>query len=130
MRTLGIDPVQALVVPRVLALILTLPILALIADVAGLVGGAVMAWSSLGISPRMFTTRLIEEVPLNHAVVGLVKAPVFALLIGVIGCHGGMRVKDDAASLGMTTSASVVAAIFAVIAADAAFSIFFAQMGW
>lgn len=130
MQTLGIDPVQALVVPRVLALILTLPILALISDVSGLVGGAVMSWISLGISPAMFLTRLSQEVSINHVLVGLSKAPVFALLIGVIGCQAGMKVGSDAASLGAQTSRAVVSAIFAVIVADAAFSIFFSQMGW
>lgn len=130
MRTLGIDPVEALIVPRLLALIVTLPVLALLADFAGLIGGAAMSWISLGISPGMFITRLHEGVAMRHAIVGLVKAPVFAVLIGLIGCHAGMRVKGDAASLGMMTSRSVVAAIFAVIVADAAFSIFFAHMDW
>ena len=109
---------------------LTLPVLALLADIAGLAGGAVMSWAALGISPGMFVTRLTEGVEVRHVVVGLVKAPVFALLIGLIGCHAGMRVKGDAASLGMMTSRAVVSAIFAVIVADAAFSIFFAQAGW
>jgi len=130
MRTLGIDPIEALIVPRILALLVTLPILALLADIAGLVGGAAMSWATLGISPGMFATRLVEVVSVNHVVVGLVKAPVFALLIGLIGCQAGMRVQGDAASLGMLTSRAVVAAIFAVIVADAAFSIFFAQMDW
>lgn len=130
MQTLGIDPVQALIVPRILALVLTLPILALIADVAGLVGGAMMSWISLGISPAMFMTRLSQEVSVNHILVGLAKAPVFALAIGVIGCQAGMKVGNDAASLGAQTSRAVVSAIFAVIIADAAFSIFFSQMGW
>ncbi|MRX50528.1 MlaE family lipid ABC transporter permease subunit [Paracoccus sp. S-4012] len=129
MRTLGIDPVEALIVPRILALIVTLPILVLLADIAGLIGGAAMSWATLNISPSMFATRLIEGVDWIHAVVGLVKAPVFALLIGLIGCHAGMRVKGDAASLGMMTSRAVVAAIFAVIVADAGFSIVFAEVG-
>lgn len=130
MRTLGIDPVAALVVPRVLALVLTLPILALLSDIAGLMGGAAMAWASLGISPAMFATRMTEGIEARHALVGLAKAPVFAVLIGLIGCHAGLRVKGDAASLGMMTSRAVVAAIFAVIVADAAFSILFARLGW
>lgn len=130
MRTLGIDPVEALIVPRILALVLTLPILALLADIAGLVGGAAMSWASLGISPSMFAIRLVEGVEVHHVVVGLAKAPVFAVLIGLIGCHAGMRVRGDAASLGMMTSRAVVAAIFAVIVADAGFSIFFARMDW
>lgn len=129
MRTLAIDPVAALIVPRVLALILMLPILGLIANLAGLIGGALMAWVELGISPAMFQTRLIEGTDVKHVFVGLVKAPVFALVIGIIGCQAGLRVKGTAESLGSMTSSSVVAAIFAVIVIDALFSIFFAQIG-
>lgn len=128
MRTLGLDPDLALVLPRVLALVLMLPILGLISDLAGLLGGGVMSWIELGLSPAVFLARLAEVDP-GHAVVGLVKAPVFALIIGVIGCHAGMRVGNDAESLGRMTSAAVVNAIFAVIIADAAFSIFFAKVG-
>ena len=129
MNTLGIDPVQALFVPRILALVLMLPILGLIANISGLIGGALMAWIELGISPALFRVRLVEGVSVDHAIVGLVKAPVFALIIGVIGCHAGMQVKSNAESLGRMTSAAVVAAIFAVIVADAMFSIFFAEVG-
>jgi phospholipid/cholesterol/gamma-HCH transport system permease protein len=129
MRTLGIDPAMALFVPRILALLLMLPILGLIANVAGLFGGALMSWIELGISPAMFRTRLIEGTDADHLMVGLVKAPVFAVIIGVVGCHAGMQVKGNAESLGQQTSKSVVAAIFAVIVADALFSIFFAEIG-
>ena len=129
MRTLGMDPAQALFVPRVLALLIMLPILGLVANVAGLFGGALMSWIELGISPAMFVTRLVEQVHVNHAMVGITKAPVFALIIGVVGCHAGMRVKGNAESLGAMTSASVVTAIFAVIVADALFSVFFARLG-
>jgi phospholipid/cholesterol/gamma-HCH transport system permease protein len=129
MRTLGLDPATVLFLPRILALLLMLPILGLIADVMGLLGGALMAWIDLGISPSMFRTRLIEGTDVAHVFVGLVKAPVFALIIGVVGCHAGMQVKGDAESLGRMTSNAVVTAIFAVIVADAMFSIFFAQIG-
>ncbi|MDW4549270.1 ABC transporter permease [Defluviimonas sp. D31] len=129
MRTLGIDPAAALIVPRVLALVLMLPILGLIANVSGLVGGALMSWIELGISPAMFRTRLVEGTDVDHVFVGLVKAPVFAIIIGVIGCQAGLRVKGTAESLGRMTSSAVVAAIFAVIVIDALFSIFFAQIG-
>jgi len=129
MRTLGLDPATLLFVPRILALVLMLPILGLIANVMGLFGGALMAWMDLGISPSMFQTRLVEGTDIGHVFVGLVKAPVFALIIGVVGCHAGMRVKGNAESLGRMTSAEVVTAIFAVIVADAMFSIFFAQVG-
>jgi len=129
MRTLGIDPAMALFVPRILALLLMLPILGLIANVMGLLGGAIMSWVELGISPAMFRTRLIEGTSIDHVMVGMVKAPVFALIIGVVGCHAGMKVGSNAESLGRRTSGAVVAAIFAVIVADALFSVFFAQLG-
>ncbi|MEE4345471.1 MAG: MlaE family lipid ABC transporter permease subunit [Paracoccaceae bacterium] len=128
MRTLGIDPAMALFVPRILALLLMLPILGLIANVMGLLGGAIMSWIELGISPAMFRTRLIEGTGISHVIVGMVKAPVFAVIIGVVGCHAGMKVGNNAESLGRMTSNAVVTAIFAVIVADALFSIFFAQM--
>lgn len=130
MRTLGLDPAMNLFVPRILALFLMLPILGLIANLAGLFGGAMMAWIELGISPEMFRTRLVEGTDVNHFLAGLIKGPVFALIIGIIGCHSGMQVKSNAESLGQMTSKAVVAAIFSVIVADAAFSIFFAQIGF
>ncbi|MGJ8602697.1 MAG: ABC transporter permease [Marivita sp.] len=129
MRTLGLDPAMNLFVPRILALFIMLPILGLIANIAGLFGGALMAWIDLGISPAMFQTRLVEGTSVTHVFVGLVKAPVFALIIGVVGCHAGMQVQSNAESLGRMTSNAVVAAIFAVIVADAVFSIFFARIG-
>lgn len=129
MKSLGLDPAMTLYVPRILALVIMLPILGLVANIMGLLGGGLMAWLDLGISPSMFLTRLVDGTDINHVTIGMVKAPVFALLIGVIGCHAGTTVKSNAESLGQKTSASVVAAIFAVIVADAAFSIFFAQIG-
>lgn len=129
MRTLGIDPAMALFVPRILALLFMLPILGLIANASGLVGGALMSWIDLGISPEMFSTRLVENTDVSHVFVGLIKAPVFALIIGVVGCYAGMRVQSNAESLGRMTSSSVVISIFAVIVADALFSIFFARIG-
>lgn len=128
MRTLGMDPDMVLILPRVLALVLMLPILGLVSALTGLFGGAVMSWVELGISPAVFLARL-SDISVTHTIVGLSKAPVFALIIGVIGCHAGMRVGKDAESLGRMTSSAVVSAIFAVIIADAAFSIFFAQVG-
>ena len=129
MRTLGLDPDLVLLVPRVLALIITLPLLGLVANVSGLLGGAIMSWIELGVSPAMFRTRLIADTSVDHVIVGLSKAPVFALIIGIIGVQAGMKVGSDAESLGRMTSNAVVSAIFAVIVADAAFSIFFSQVG-
>jgi len=129
MRTLGIDPAAALFVPRILALLLMLPILGLIANLSGLIGGAIMSWAELGVSPGMFQTRLIENTSISHLLVGMIKAPFFALIIGIVGCQAGMQVGSNAESLGQKTSSAVVTAIFAVIVADAVFSVFFAQVG-
>ncbi len=129
MRTLGLDPIEVLVVPRVLALLITLPILGFIADMAGLFGGALMAWIELGISPGTFRTRLDETVSVWNYAIGLIKAPVFALIIGIVGCHQGFAVEGNAELLGRLTSRSVVISIFMVIVADAMFSIFFARIG-
>jgi len=129
MRVLGLDPVELLVLPRVLALVITLPILGFVANMAGLVGGGLMAWIDLGISPGMFRTQLLNNTGVSHLLIGLSKAPVFAMIIGVVGCHQGMQVRSNTESLGSRTSRSVVVAIFLVIVVDALFSIFFALWG-
>lgn len=129
MRTLGIDPVQALIVPRVLALVIVLPILGLVANLSGLVGGAIMAWIELGISPETFRIRLANYDNFLNAMAGFIKAPVFAMLIGIVGCYAGMQVQGNAESLGMMTSKAVVASIMLVIVADGLFSIFFLRVG-
>ncbi|MDP5085588.1 MAG: MlaE family lipid ABC transporter permease subunit [Yoonia sp.] len=129
MRTIGLDPVTILVVPRVLALIIMLPALGFIADISGLVGGAVMSWIELGVSPAVFQSRLVSNTDVWHFSVGMIKAPFFALIIGIVGCYEGMMVGGDAESLGRRTSISVVLSIFLVIVMDAMFSIFFAVVG-
>lgn len=129
MRTLGLDPVTILVVPRVLALIVMLPALGLLANLSGLIGGALMAWIELGVSPAVFQSRLVTGTDVWHFAVGMIKAPFFALLIGVIGCFEGMMVGGNAETLGRRTSAAVVLAIFMVIVVDAMFSIFFSVVG-
>ena len=127
-RTLGLDPVEVLVLPRVLGLLLMLPVLTFIADLAGLLGGAVMSWATLGISPGVFRTRLFDT-DVSHFLVGMSKAPFFAVIIGVIGCFQGLQVEGNTESLGRLTSRAVVQAIFTVIVADAAFSIIYAAVG-
>ncbi|WP_120635025.1 MlaE family lipid ABC transporter permease subunit [Ruegeria sp. EL01] len=129
MRTLGLDPIEVLVIPRVLALLIMLPILGFVADMAGLFGGALMSWIDLGVSPGMFVTRLKENTDVWQLAVGLIKAPFFALVIGVIACWQAMQVKGSSQSVGQRTTASVVQSIFMVIAIDAMFSIFFSQIG-
>jgi phospholipid/cholesterol/gamma-HCH transport system permease protein len=103
-------------------------VLGLVADLAGLLGGAMMAWLALDISPGLFRTRLLD-VDVTHYVVGLAKAPFFAVIIGIVGCFQGMQVKGNTESLGRLTSRSVVQAIFVVILADSTFSIIFAAAG-
>lgn len=129
MRTLGLDPVVVLVLPRMFALILTLPVLTFFADIMGLAGGALMAWSTLGINPELFFHRLHDAVSLRTFAVGIIKAPVFAALIALVGCYEGLRVKRDAESVGRLTTRSVVQSIFLVIVFDALFSIMFNFIG-
>lgn len=128
MRTLGLDPVEVLVAPRVIAMIVMLPVLGVIANFAGLFGGALMSWVELGVSPGVFQARFVSNTDVWHFGVGMIKAPFFALIIAIVGCFKGMQVKGDAESLGRLTSASVVLSIFLVITTDALFSIFFAIM--
>ncbi len=130
MRTLGLDPVEMLIVPRILALILTLPILAFLAGIAGLIGGGVVAVAALDISPLMYMERIQQVVEARHFWVGIVKAPFFAFLIGAIGCYEGLKVSGSAESVGRRTTQSVVEGIFVVIIADAFFSILFVNMGY
>ncbi len=128
MRTIGLDPVEVLVLPRLIALVVFLPALTFVADIAGLLGGTLMAWLALGVSPGVFQTRLLDVDP-SHFLVGMAKAPIFAAIIAIVGCFQGMSVQGDTESLGRLTSRSVVQAIFAVIVADAAFSILFSSAG-
>lgn len=129
MRTIGLDPFAVLIVPRVLALMLMLPALGFIADLSGLLGGAMMSWIELGVSPAVFQSRLVSNTDVWHFAIGMIKAPFFAAIIGVVGCYEGMKVGGDAESLGRRTSTSVVLSIFLVIVMDALFSIFFAIVG-
>jgi phospholipid/cholesterol/gamma-HCH transport system permease protein len=129
LRVLGLDPIDLLVLPRLLAMLIVLPILGLAANLAGLFGGGLMAWIDLGISPSQFRTQLQTNLDATQVLVGLSKAPFFAVIIALVGCYQGLLVKGDAESLGMRTSRGVVIAIFLVIVVDALFSVFFALWG-
>lgn len=129
MRTLGLDPIETLVLPRTLALLIMLPILGFIANIAGLFGGALMAWIELGVSPGMFVTRLNDNTDVWHLAVGMIKAPFFAVVIAVVACWQAMQVEGSSESVGRKTTASVVQSIFLVIVLDALFSIFFSEIG-
>ena len=122
-RTLGLAPAQVLVVPRVLALVLTLPLLVFVGNVAGLAGAMVMANANLDISPQAFIERLQVALNPRHYVIGIAKAPVFALFIAVIGCRMGVSVSRDTRSIGIHTTSTVVQSIVAVILLDALFAV-------
>ncbi len=122
-RTLGLDAMQVLVLPRVLALVLTLPLLVFVGDVAGLAGSMLMAAGTLDISPQAFLDRLHVALKPRHYLIGLAKAPVFALFIAVIGCRMGLSVSRDTRSIGVNTTSTVVQGIVAVILIDALFAV-------
>ena len=130
MRSLGLDPMEVLVLPRVFALIIMLPVLAFIGAILGVIGGGLVAWSVMDISPALFLTRMQDSVAINNFWVGLIKAPFFAFVIGVIGCFQGMQVEGSAESLGQRTTLSVVQALFLVILLDAFFAMFFLELNF
>ncbi len=129
LRTMGFDPIEVLILPRMLALVVGLPVLTFIGAMAALYGGGLVAWLYGGVEPEAFLARLREALSINHFVVGLVKAPVMALVIGIVACVEGLMVKGSAESLGQHTTASVVKGIFLVIVMDGVFAIFFATIG-
>jgi phospholipid/cholesterol/gamma-HCH transport system permease protein len=129
LRTMGFDPVEVLIVPRVLALVVALPILTFFGSMAALYGGGLVAWLYGGMSPEIYIARLREAITVTHFEVGMIKAPFMALVIGVVACTEGLRVKGSAESLGMQTTTSVVKSIFLVIVLDGVFAIFFASIG-
>ena len=129
LRTMGFDPIEVLILPRVLALVIGVPILAFLGSMAALYGGGLVAWLYGGIDPDIFLSRLREAISLDTFKVGMIKAPFMALVIGVVASIEGMAVKGSAESLGLQTTASVVESIFLVIVLDGFFAIFFASIG-
>jgi phospholipid/cholesterol/gamma-HCH transport system permease protein len=129
LRTIGLDPMEVLVVPRVLALMIALPLLAFFADLMGLLGGGIMSVVLVDVSFGQYWRLLNQAVSLNTFVVGVVKAPVFALLIALVGCFEGLRVSGSAESVGKLTTRAVVEGIFLVIIFDAIFSVLFSYLG-
>jgi phospholipid/cholesterol/gamma-HCH transport system permease protein len=130
MRTLGLDPIDVLVLPRLIALVIMLPLLSFLADVAGLAGGVSVGAFSLGIPPQAYLARMQDTFQMRHFLVGLSKAPVFATLIALIGCLEGLQVQGTAQSVGERTTSSVVQSISLVIVIDALAAIWFMHMGW
>ena len=129
LRTMGFDPVEVLILPRIIVLIIALPVLTFLGSMAALYGGGLVAWLYGGISPDIYISRLTEAISLTHFKVGMIKAPFMGLVIGVVACAEGLRVKGSAESLGLQTTASVVESIFLVIVLDGLFAMFFASFG-
>ena len=129
-RTLGLNPLQILVIPRVIAMMISLPALTFIGMLSGMLGGAVVCALALDISPTMFLTILQQNVEVRHFYLGMAKAPLFAFLIAIIGCMEGFKVSGSAESVGEHTTSAVVQSIFVVILLDALAALFFMEMDW
>jgi phospholipid/cholesterol/gamma-HCH transport system permease protein len=130
MRTIGLSPMQALVLPRVIATLIAMPLLTFYAMLVALVGGGLLCWLQLGIPPVTFVARIREVVPMTDLWGGLIKAPVFGMIIAMAGCFQGMQVEGNAEEVGLRTTAAVVQSIFLVIVLDAFFAIFYTAIGW
>lgn len=128
LRVLGLDPIEVLVIPRIIALVAMMPVLAFLGAVLGLIGGILVAWSAMEISPALFLVRMQESIAMSNFWVGLIKAPFFAFAIAVVGCYQGMEVGGSAESVGQRTTLSVVQSLFLVIVLDAFFAMFFLEI--
>ncbi len=129
LRSMGIAPLEMLVLPKLIALLIALPLLTVFADAMGLFGGLIMANTMLDLNPATFLSRLAEALTLHSYLSGIGKAPVFAAIIAAVGCFQGFRVHGSAGSVGRQTTVSVVESIFLVIIVDAVFSMAFAKLG-
>ena len=129
MQTIGLNTVDVLILPRVIALVIALPFLTFYADIMAMIGGATMCYFDLGITVPQFIRQLHDAITINTFLVGLIKAPVFAYVIGMVGCYEGMNVERNAASVGKLTTRSVVESVFLVIVLDAGFSVLFSMLG-
>ena len=129
MKTMGFNPFAFLVLPRIIALMITMPILIFVSDMMGIFGGMIIANVDLAITAELFLSRFNEVININHFYIGIIKGPFFAFLIASIGIYRGMMVKDDTQSIGFNTTKSVVESIFAVIICDAVFSIALTNLG-
>ncbi|MHA1517618.1 MAG: ABC transporter permease [Alphaproteobacteria bacterium] len=129
LRTMGFDPVEVLILPRIVVLVIAMPVLTFIGSMAALYGGGLVAWLYGGLSPDIYIARLTDAISLTHFKVGMIKAPFMGLVIGIVACAEGLRVKGSAESLGIQTTNSVVESIFLVIVLDGLFAIFFASIG-
>lgn len=129
MQVMGVDPFEALILPRFIALLVMTPLLTFVAMIAGLAGGVLVVWAVVGLSPAFFLQRMLDNVGVDQFYIGIVKAPVMAMIIAAIGCRQGMEVGGDVESLGRRVTTAVVQALFAVIITDAAFALLFTGIG-
>ncbi|MEZ5953101.1 MAG: MlaE family lipid ABC transporter permease subunit [Hyphomonas sp.] len=129
MQTLGLKPMDVLVAPRIIAMVLMTPALAFVATAAGIAGGIVVGWTSLDINPGVFIERLRNNVPVDQFWAGIAKAPVFGFVVSLIACRQGLNVGGSVQSLGHSTTTSVVQALFAIIVLDAMFAVYYMEMG-
>ncbi|HET8613819.1 MAG TPA: MlaE family lipid ABC transporter permease subunit [Sphingomonas sp.] len=130
MRTIGLSPMQVLVLPRVVAAVVMMPLLAFYSTIVAMIGGGLLCWWQLGIPPVTYVARMREVVPMTDIWSGLLKAPVFGLIIAMAGCFQGMQVQGNAEQVGLKTTSAVVQSIFLVIVLDAFFAVFYSQIGW
>ena len=130
MRTIGVSPMEAIVLPRVAAATILMPLLGFYASICAIIGGGVFCWIGLEIPPLTYIQLLRDIIPMTDFWAMLIKAPVFGVLIGVTGCYEGMQVRQNAEEVGQRTTSAVVAAIFLVIVLDAFFAVFFTEVGW
>jgi phospholipid/cholesterol/gamma-HCH transport system permease protein len=130
MRTIGVSPMEALILPRVISTIFLMPLLGFYSSIVAIIGGGIFCWIDLELPPITFVARLQEVVPLTDLWVGVLKGPVFGLIVAMSGCYQGMQVEGNAEEVGLRTTASVVQAIFLVIVVDAVFAVFFSSIGW
>ncbi|MBJ7411476.1 MAG: ABC transporter permease [Phenylobacterium sp.] len=128
MQVMGVDPFEALVLPRFIALLVTIPLLTFVATLAGLLGGLMVTWSTLGLGPTFFLQRIVDNVGATHFWIALSKAPVMAGVVAGIGCRQGLLVGGDVQSLGQRVTAAVVHAIFAIIMLDAVFALIYMEL--
>ncbi|HET6535330.1 MAG TPA: ABC transporter permease [Sphingomicrobium sp.] len=130
MRTIGVSPIEALVLPRIISAVVMMPLLAFWSMLLALIGGGVFVWASLSIPPLTYIQRLQEVVPITDMWVGIIKAPVFGFIIALAGCFQGMLVKGNSEEVGFRTTNAVVQSIFLVIVLDSVFAVFFSSIGW
>ncbi|HET7709486.1 MAG TPA: MlaE family lipid ABC transporter permease subunit [Sphingomicrobium sp.] len=130
MRTIGVSPIEALVIPRMLAAVIMMPLLSFWAMLLSLIGGGMFVWFALGIPPLTYVQRLQEVTPITDLWIGLIKAPVFGFIIALAGCFQGMLVQGNSEEVGTRTTTAVVQSIFLVIVLDAVFAVFFSSIGW